>query len=242
MKKNEEMNVDLDMLLDMPGQWFVINCSTGHEEKVLADLQQKIKTSNLENDVFDLRISKGITETKSGKIVIKNRFPGYIFINMNMSDKAWFVIRNTPGVTGFIGSAGKGLKPFPLTMNEVIKMLSTPDDELNENGTPKVGLIPSESEDNQDVVDEGNDKEESPTSTTSKGKPKGLVVPKKELHKANFNLNDFVRIKEGPYQNEEGKVIDIDYSKGIAIVSLEIFGRYTPAEVAFTNLEPVREY
>lgn len=225
MKKNEDLKVDLDSLLGMPGQWFVINCSTGHEEKVLTDLQQKIKTSNLGNDVFDMRISKGLTETKSGKIVIKNRFPGYIFINMNMSDQAWFIIRNTPGVTGFIGSAGKGLKPFPLTMNEVIKMLSTPDDELNLE-------VPKAEVEEEEII----------SSTNHKGKPKGIVIPKKELHKADFSLNDFVRIKEGPYQNEEGKVIDIDYSKGVAIVSLEIFGRYTPAEVAFTNLEPVREY
>lgn len=216
-----------DELLDKPGQWFVINCNTGHEEKVLADLQQKIKTTNLENDVFDIRISKGLTVTKSGKEVIKNRFPGYIFINMNMNERAWFIVRNTPGVTGFIGSSGRGAKPFPLTSTEVIKMLTTPDDEIVEiNETETIAI---------------DEVAETPTNKKDQ-KPKGVVVPKKELHKADFEINEFVRVKEGPYKGEEGKVIDIDYSKGVAIISLEIFGRYTPAEVSFENLEPVKEY
>lgn len=224
---NNEENLEINELLDKPGQWFVINCSTGHEEKVLTDLNQKIKTTNLEKDVFDMRISKGVLTTKTGKQVIKNRFPGYIFVNMNMSEQAWFVVRNTPGVTGFIGSSGKGAKPFPLTTNEVIKMLSTPDEIVHDQNLTDLDEIKG------DIIEE---------SQTKNQKPKGVVVAKKVKHEANFELNDYVRIINGPYKNEEGKVIDIDYSKGVAIVSLEIFGRYTPAEVSFTNLEPVKEY
>lgn len=212
-------------LLNLPGQWFVINSNTGHEEKVLADLQQKIKTSNLESDIFDIRISKTLVTTKAGKEVIKNRFPGYIFINMKMNERSWFIVRNTPGVTGFIGSSGKGAKPFPLTSAEVEKMISILEQPIEQStailvqGEPKVlDLRPKPR------------------------KAKGIAIPKKELFKANFDVNDFVRIKEGPYKNEEGKVTDIDYSKGVAIVSLEIFGRYTPAEVSFSNLEPIKEF
>lgn len=223
MKKEIEIT-ELEEIFSLPGQWFVINSNTGHEERVLSDLQQKIKTSNLENDIFDIRISKGLITTKSGKEVIKNRFPGYIFINMNMNERAWFIVRNTPGVTGFIGSSGKGAKPFPLTTSEVFKMLTTLDDALSTKPSPEV-LI-----------------EEAPETIAKPRKVKGIAVPKKELFKANFDVNDFVRIKDGPYKDEEGKVTDIDYSKGVAIVSIEIFGRYTPAEVSFTNLEPVKEF
>ncbi|AXK50711.1 transcription termination/antitermination protein NusG [Spiroplasma alleghenense] len=106
------------------GQWFVINCNSGHEERVKSDLLQKIETNSLQNLIFDIRISKTPVASKTGKKLEKNKFPGYIFINMEMTDAAWFTVRNTPGVTGFIGSSGKGAKPLPLTFMEVAKMLA----------------------------------------------------------------------------------------------------------------------
>ncbi|WP_338972365.1 transcription termination/antitermination protein NusG [Spiroplasma endosymbiont of Panorpa germanica] len=106
------------------GQWFVINCNSGHEERVKADLLQKVETNSLQNLIFDIRISKTPVASKTGKKIEKNKFPGYIFINMEMTDAAWFTVRNTPGVTGFIGSSGKGAKPLPLTYMEVAKMLT----------------------------------------------------------------------------------------------------------------------
>ncbi|QEH61234.1 transcription termination/antitermination protein NusG [Spiroplasma chinense] len=107
------------------GQWFVINCNSGHEERVRADLLQKVESSNLEDRIFDIRISKGPVVGKNNKVTDKNKYPGYIFINLLMTDETWFIVRNTPGVTGFIGSSGKGAKPFPLTSEEVAKMLAS---------------------------------------------------------------------------------------------------------------------
>ncbi|QHX36287.1 transcription termination/antitermination protein NusG [Spiroplasma sp. BIUS-1] len=112
-----------DELSSYKGQWFVINCNSGHEDRVRADLMQKIETSSLEDRIFDIRISKGPVMGKNNKINEKNKFPGYLFINMNMTDETWFIVRNTPGVTGFIGSSGKGAKPLPLTVEEVSRML-----------------------------------------------------------------------------------------------------------------------
>ncbi|WP_101780342.1 transcription termination/antitermination protein NusG [Spiroplasma monobiae] len=112
-----------DELSSYKGQWFVINCNSGHEDRVRADLLQKIETSGLEDRIFDIRISKGPVMGKNNKINEKNKFPGYLFINMNMTDETWFIVRNTPGVTGFIGSSGKGAKPLPLTVEEVSRML-----------------------------------------------------------------------------------------------------------------------
>ncbi|ATZ16855.1 transcription termination/antitermination protein NusG [Williamsoniiplasma luminosum] len=189
----------IDELLNMKGQWFVINSQTGHEDKVLSDLVQKIKTSNLQSDVFDVRISKGLTTTKAGKEVIKNRFPGYIFINMIMSEHAWFVVRNTPGVTGFIGSSGRGAKPFPLTDDEVIKMLTTPDKEMIEEQTA-------------------------------------------EPENVGFVVDQIVLINDGPYKGTEGKILELDPEGKTAIVSVEIFGRYTPAEVSIANIESLKEF
>ncbi|WP_027063531.1 transcription termination/antitermination protein NusG [Mesoplasma seiffertii] len=216
-------NIDLkqleDEILSAKGQWFVVNSQTGHEDKVLADLQQKIKSSNLENEVFDVRISKGSTTTKTGRKAVKNRFPGYIFINMIMSEKAWFIVRNTPGVTGFIGSSGRGAKPFPLATEEVLRMLM-PEEEVVELD-----------------IDTTDTKVEAKTE-----KVKGEAVAKKELKTANFEVGELVAIKEGIHAGEEGLVKEMDYSKGVALVSIEMFGRYTTLEMMFENLEPVKEY
>jgi len=122
---------DLLELDSFDGQWFVINCNSGHEDRVKSDLLQKIETSGLEDRIFDIKISKSPSNTKRGKVIDKNKFPGYIFINMLMTDETWFIVRNTPGVTGFIGSSGKGAKPFPLTVEEVANMLSNIEDSSN---------------------------------------------------------------------------------------------------------------
>ncbi|AOG59990.1 transcription antitermination protein NusG [Spiroplasma helicoides] len=184
------------------GQWFVINCNSGHEDRVRADLLQKIETSSLEDRIFDIRISKSPVASKNNKTIDKNKYPGYLFINMIMTDETWFIIRNTPGVTGFIGSSGKGAKPFPLTVEEVSRILG------------------QQSED-------------------KKAGAKGFTQPKKEkiLHTAEFKLKDVVVVKSGPFENTEGQVTEMDYEKGIAIVSVELFGRITPTEFEFTNLE-----
>lgn len=132
----EQKLIDLEEELgSYKGQWFVINCNSGHEDRVRGDLLQKIETSGLEDRIFDIRISKAPFVGKSGKAIDKNKFPGYIFINMLMTDETWFIVRNTPGVTGFIGSSGKGAKPFPLSVEEVVKMLADTDENLNPKGS-----------------------------------------------------------------------------------------------------------
>ncbi|AHI53447.1 transcription antitermination protein NusG [Spiroplasma sabaudiense Ar-1343] len=142
------MTENLELLEDelslYKGQWFVINCNSGHEERVKSDLLQKIETNSLQNLIFDIRISKTPAPSKNGKILEKNKFPGYIFINMEMTDAAWFTVRNTPGVTGFIGSSGKGAKPLPLTNMEVAKMLNPEDEESKKTTTSANGQIKKE--------------------------------------------------------------------------------------------------
>ncbi|AKX33701.1 transcription antitermination protein NusG [Spiroplasma litorale] len=191
-------------LASYKGQWFVINCNSGHEDSVKSDLLQKIESSNLEEKVFDIRISKSPVMGKNNKIIDKNKFPGYIFINMHMTDETWFIIRNTPGVTGFIGSSGRGAKPLPLTSEEVFRLI---------NQDEKIGK----------------------DRKSNKG---NANQPKKEkvLFEATFKVKDVVMVKEGPFANTEGQVMEMDFEKGIAIVNIELFGRITPTEFEFSNL------
>ncbi|WP_338956033.1 transcription termination/antitermination protein NusG [Spiroplasma endosymbiont of Polydrusus cervinus] len=127
---NDKANDKLDSgenLKDMtkyPGKWYVINCYSGHEDRVRDDLIQRVESLNMKDVVFDIRVVKEMVPAKKGKPIEKNVYPGYIFINMIMNDEAWYIVRNTTGVTGFIGSSGRGTKPFPLTDQEAKTMLS----------------------------------------------------------------------------------------------------------------------
>lgn len=109
--------------LKQHAQWYVINCNKGHEKRVYEDLKQKIETLNLKDKIFDIKIVEEVIVNKDKKSETKNVFPGYIFINMVMTDETWYDVRNTPGVTGFIGSSGRGIKPLPLSEKEVNTML-----------------------------------------------------------------------------------------------------------------------
>ena len=107
--------------------WYVVNTYSGHEYKVKEKLESKIESMGLQDNIFRIVIPETTeVEVKDGvqKEHKKKMFPGYILVEMNMSDEAWFVVRNTPGVTGFIGSSGKGAKPTPLLPQEIDKILA----------------------------------------------------------------------------------------------------------------------
>ncbi|WHQ36941.1 transcription termination/antitermination protein NusG [Spiroplasma sp. SV19] len=115
---------DLEDVTKYPGKWYVINCYSGHEDRVHDDLIQRVESLNMKDVVFDIRVVKETVPAKKTRVTEKNVYPGYIFINMIMNDEAWYIVRNTTGVTGFIGSSGRGTKPFPLTDQEAKTMLS----------------------------------------------------------------------------------------------------------------------
>jgi transcriptional antiterminator NusG len=106
--------------------WYVVNTYSGHEEKVKENLEMRTESMGMENNIFRVIIpEQKEVEIKDGvrKEKIKKMFPGYVLVEMIMSDEAWYVVRNTPGVTGFIGSSGKGAKPTPLLPQEIDKIL-----------------------------------------------------------------------------------------------------------------------
>ena len=110
----------------MEKQWYVVNTYSGHENKVKEKLEMRAESMDMQDYIFRVVVpEEKVVEVKDGvtKEKVKKMFPGYIIVEMIMTDEAWYVVRNTPGVTGFIGSSGKGAKPTPLQPEEVDKIL-----------------------------------------------------------------------------------------------------------------------
>ena len=132
----------------MEKQWYVVNTYSGHENKVKEKLEMRAESMDMQDYIYRVVIpEEKVVETKDGvtKEKVKKMFPGSILVEMVMSDEAWYVVRNTPGVTGFIGSSGKGAKPTPLLPEEVDKILGNMgisridiDTELNEGAKVKI--------------------------------------------------------------------------------------------------------
>ncbi len=111
---------------DRPGRWFVVHTYAGYENKVKANLRSRISSMQMEGKIFDVVIPmEDVMEIKSGKkqVVQKKVFPGYLLVKMVYDNDSWYVVRNTPGVTGFV-SSGTGTKPTPLSPREVEKILA----------------------------------------------------------------------------------------------------------------------
>lgn len=109
-------------------RWYVVNTYSGHENKVKENLEKRVESMRLQDCLFNIVIPEHVeTEIKDGKKInkTKNMFPGYVLVEMIMTDEAWYIVRNTSGVTGFIGSSGGGAKPFPLPKEEIDPILKS---------------------------------------------------------------------------------------------------------------------
>ncbi|MFM7263035.1 MAG: transcription termination/antitermination protein NusG [Acidimicrobiales bacterium] len=116
---------------EKPGRWYVVHTQSGYEKKVEANLNSRIQTMNMEESIYEIQIPmEDVVEFKQGRktTVSKKVFPGYLLVRCEMDDQTWFCIRNTPGVTGFVGQAHKGQKPTPLSRREVETFLSAKGD------------------------------------------------------------------------------------------------------------------
>ncbi len=168
--------------------WYVIHCYSGYENKVCQAIEQRIETMGMRDKIFDVLVpTEDEIEVKEGKrkTVEKRIFPGYIFIEMVMDEDSWYVVRNTPGVTGF---AGMGNDPTPLRDDEVKQIMDRMSDE-----TPKF--------------------------------------------KVNYKPGDKVRITSGPFNDFPGLVSAIDMDKSKVRVMVNFFGRDTPVELDFMEVE-----
>jgi transcriptional antiterminator NusG len=171
-------------------QWYIVHTYSGFENKVSESLQQRVNAYGLEAEIGDVLIpTEDVVEMRGGKRVVSSKrfFPGYILVEMQMSDHAWHVVRNTPKVTGFVGA---GSKPTPLTQEEVDQILN----QVSE--------------------------------AAEKPKPKYT-----------FDKGDQVRINEGPFTSFNGVVDDVNLDKNTVKVMVTIFGRATPVELDFLQVE-----
>ena len=107
-------------------EWYVVNTYAGHENRVKENLEKRLETMGISDNLFRIVVAEEVqieVKNEKSKEVVKNIFPGYLFVEMIMTDEAWYVVRNTPGVTGFIGSSGGGAKPIPVKGPEIEKIL-----------------------------------------------------------------------------------------------------------------------
>ena len=169
-------------------QWYVIHCYSGYENKVRKNLEQRIETMNMKSKIFDVVIpTQEEIEVRDGKrkTVERHVFPGYVLVNMILEEESWYVVRNTPGVTGFVGM---GEEPTPLRPEEVAHILRRMEDEA-------------------------------PT------------------YKVTYRSGDRVRIVDGPFNDFRGTVAEIDMERSKIRVMVNFFGRETPVELDFLQVE-----
>ncbi|MFP5224725.1 MAG: transcription termination/antitermination protein NusG, partial [Actinomycetota bacterium] len=135
---------DTDDLEWLPGDWYVIQTYSGYENKVKADLEHRIAAMHLEEQIYEVIIpTEQVQEIKGGKKTKIDRkvFPGYLLVRCDLDDEAWIAVRNTPGVTGFVGGASNTHRPLPLTKREVERILSRGKEEEAAPGTTAAPVV-----------------------------------------------------------------------------------------------------
>ncbi len=167
-------------------KWYVIHTYSGHENNVKANLEKIVENRGMEHLIVDAIVpTEEVTEIKNGKKIVKKKkkFPGYCLVKMVMTDETWYIVRNTRGVTGFVGAE---TKPIPLTDKEITNM-----------GIEKMPI------------------------------------------KIDVSEGDNIRVISGPFDGFEGVVKEISFEKQILSVVISMFGRETPVEVEFIQIEKI---
>jgi transcriptional antiterminator NusG len=168
--------------------WYVIHCYSGYENKVRHNLEQRIETMGMKDRIFDVVIpTQEEIEVREGKrrTVERHIFPGYVLVNMSLSEESWYVVRNTPGVTGFVGMGNLPTALRPEEVSQIIKRMEA----------------------------------EAPTV------------------KVTFKVGERVRIIDGPFNDFRGTVSEIDMERTKVRVMVSFFGRETPVELDFLQVE-----
>lgn len=171
--------------------WYVVHTYSGYENKVKTNLEKRVESMEMQEKIFRVLVPmEDEIEIKDGKQkkVKRKVFPGYVLVEMLMSDDSWYVVRNTPGVTGFVGS---GNKPIPLTPDEVKAILGA----------------------------EGEDR------------PANVVV--------DYEIDQPVRVVSGPFKDHPAVIKELFPEKGKVRVLVSMFGRDTPVELDFSQIEEI---
>ncbi|MCI9420674.1 MAG: transcription termination/antitermination factor NusG [Eubacterium sp.] len=165
-------------------KWYVVHTYSGYENKVKVDIEKTIENRNLQEQILEVMVPmQTVVEEKNGekKQVQKKMFPAYVLLNMVMNDETWYVVRNTRGVTGFVGP---GSKPVPLTAEEIANM--------------------------------------------------GFLAQAEE---APYSIGDHVVVTKGVWEDTHGVVQEVHPAKQMAVIVIDMFGRGTPVEIDFSELE-----
>ena len=174
-------------------RWYCVQTYSGFESSVKMNLERRIESMQMEDKIFqvmipeELKIEKKADGTTKEKMV--KMYPGYVFLEMCVTDDSWFVVRNTPGVTGFLGSSGGGTKHVPVPDEEILPILK------------KCGLM--------------------------------------EVPKFDIEIGEKVRVATGPFSGQIGAVDSIDEEKQVVTVLVDMFGRQTPVELDFGDVDKV---
>jgi len=177
----------------MEKRWYVVHTYSGYENKVKTNLEKRVESMNMQDKIFRVLVpteEEVVNKDGKKKTVMRKVYPGYVLVEMIQTDESWYVVRNTPGVTGFVGSTGSGSKPTALLPEEVEAIL----------------------------------------------KHMGMEEPKPRIE---FELKENVRVKVGPFANFVGSVEEILVDKMKLKVLVNMFGRETPLELDFTQVEKV---
>lgn len=176
----------------MAARWYVLHVYSGFEKKVKQSIEEQAKQAGMDDKILQILVpSEDVIEVRRGAKVHSERkfFPGYVLIEMEMTDQAWHLVQNTPKVSGFLGSKDR---PTPISAAEAQRIMSQ--------------------------VQEGVDR------------PKPSVV---------FEIGDSVRVTDGPFTSFNGQVEDVDEERARVKVAVSIFGRSTPVELEYAQVEKV---
>jgi transcriptional antiterminator NusG len=183
-----------DELRSRPGEWFVVHSYAGYEKRVKGNLLQRIQSMHMEDFIYEIQVpEEEVTEVKNGqrKQVKRNIYPGYVLVRMELTDESWSCVRNTPGVTGFVGNSHH---PSPLPMSEAEKMLMPR--ELKKTLKPEIKVV-------------------------------------------DFTVGESVTVMDGPFATLPATISEIMPEQAKLKVLVSIFGRETPVELSFHQVQKI---
>ncbi|MCX5397554.1 transcription termination/antitermination protein NusG [Streptomyces sp. NBC_00102] len=193
-------------LRTLPGEWYVIHTYAGYEKRVKANLEQRAVSLNVEEFVYQAEVpEEEIVQIKNGerKNVRQNKLPGYVLVRMDLTNESWGVVRNTPGVTGFVGNA---YDPYPLTLDEIVKMLAP-------------------------------EAEEKAAREAAEAAGKPAPARRVEVQVLDFEVGDSVTVTDGPFATLQATINEINADSKKVKGLVEIFGRETPVELSFDQIQ-----
>ncbi|MFE0375437.1 transcription termination/antitermination protein NusG [Streptomyces inhibens] len=195
-----------DELRGLPGEWYVIHTYAGYENRVKTNLEQRAVSLNVEDFIFQAEVpQEEVAQIKNGerKTIRQNKLPGYVLVRMDLTNESWGVVRNTPGVTGFVGNA---YDPYPLTLDEIVKMLAP---EAEEKAAKE--------------------------AAAAEGRP--APSRKVEVQVLDFEVGDSVTVTDGPFATLQATINEINADSKKVKGLVEIFGRETPVELSFDQIQ-----